>query len=298
MKYSELLNNRAQTSVLCIYDLATGKSEEIYRFSQVIEAPNWSRDGNSLYYNSGGQIYRFDIHEKVLCRINTGIADTCNNDHVPSPDGKRIAVSSGRNDDLNSYIFIVDLETGDVQEVIDQTYSYLHGWSPDGRRIVYCAGRDCGAPELEWDVYVANADGSNETRLTRCYGLNDGCEFAPDGARIWFNSVRSGRMQIWRMNPDGTDQTQMTFDETMNAWFPHVSPDGKKVVYVAYHQEDLRPGDHVPDKQVEIRMIPADGGEEITLFSLFGGQGTMNVNSWSPDSRQFAYVKYEDGSIR
>lgn len=293
MGYTDIFKNRAQISVLCSYDMESGAVEEIFRFPYVIEAPNWSRDGKYFYYNSYGKIYRFDIATKEFQEVNTGIADTCNNDHVPGPDGKKLAVSSGEKNDMNSYIFVVDLETGETEKVINQTFSYLHGWSPDGKKLVYCAGRNHGAPELEWDIYIANTDGSEETRLTRTYGLNDGSEFSPDGKKIWFNSVRSGRMQIWNMNPNGSEQTQMTFDDTMNAWFAHVSPDGKQVVYIAYHQEDLKIEEHVPDKEVEIRTIPAEGGKEKTLLKLFGGQGSMNVNSWSPDSKKFAFVKYE-----
>lgn len=117
--------------------------------------------------------------------------------------------------------------------------------------------------------------------------------YSNDGKTIWFNSVRSGQMQCYKMNADGSEQTQMTFADDMNSWFPHISPDGTKVVYIAYHKGDLFPGQHLPDLNVEIRMIPAEGGEEKTLVTLFGGQGSMNVNSWSPDSKKFAYVSYE-----
>ena len=292
-KFTDMFKDRAQTSILWIYDCETGEKKEVTRFDHVIEAPNWSKDGKALYYNSLGLINRLDLDTLVSEQVDTGKAIACNNDHVLAADGSGIAISSNDNGGFDSNIFIVRFSDHSVTKVIDKPLSFLHGWSPDGKKIAYCAARMCGTPDLEWDVYIADADGSNETRLTETYGLNDGPEFSPDGKQIWFNSVRTGRMQAWRMNADGSEQTQMTFDKTMNSWFPHISPDGTRVVYIAYHQEDLKAGDHVPDKNVEIRMIPATGGEEKTLVKFFGGQGSMNVNSWAPDSRRFAFVSYE-----
>jgi Tol biopolymer transport system component len=143
-----------------------------------------------------------------------------------------------------------------------------------------------------WDIYTCPAEGGDETRLTDAPGLNDGPEYSPDGKEIWFNSVRTGLMQVWKMNADGTEQTQMTFDGDWNAWFPHISPDHKKVVFLAYRKQDLQPDEHVADKHVEIRMIPAEGGTPVTLLKIFGGQGSINVNSWSPDSKKFAFISY------
>lgn len=283
---------RCQHSAIQIYDLRTGTTTLVKEFDTVVEAPNWGKDGK-LYYNSEGKLWTLDLATKEIIHIDTGEADTVNNDHVLGFDGKTIAFSSGVKGSWESRIFIKDLVTGEVRRVVDTVPSFLHGYSPDGTKLAYCAARYCGAPELEWDVYIANADGTGETRLTESYGLNDGPEFSPDGKEIWFNSVRSGRMQAYKMNIDGTNQTQMTFDKTMNAWFPHISPDGEKVVYIAYHQEDLGIGEHLPDKNVEIRLIlPGQSREEKTLIRFFGGQGSMNVNSWAPNSQQFAFVSY------
>lgn len=284
--YIEYCRNRAQTSVLQVYDLASGKAKALARFDRCIEAPNWTADGKYLIYNCFGEIFRYEIASGKSEKIATGIADTCNNDHVLQPGGSAIAVSSEA--DGGSRIFIVNPETGEAKTAVDKPMSYLHGWSPDGAMLAYCACRGG-----DWDIYTCPVTGGEEIRLTDAPGLNDGPEFAPDGKTIWFNSVRTGRMQVWRMNADGSRQTQMTFDPSMNAWFPHVSPDGRHVVYIAYHEGDLEPGQHLPDKHVEIRMIPYEGGEERTLLKLFGGQGTMNVNSWSPDGTKFAFVSYE-----
>ena len=153
--------------------------------------------------------------------------------------------------------------------------------------MAYCAAR-----KGNFDVYVIPAEGGEEQRLTTAEGLDDGPEYAPDGKHIWFNSVRSGLMQVWRMKAAGSEQTQMTFDETRNAWFPHVSPDGQQVVFITYYKGDLEPGQHLANKNVELRIMPATGGESRLLVKLFGGQGTINVNSWAPDSRRFAFVSY------
>lgn len=291
-KYSEYAADRAQKSILQIYDLETGRIVEVKRFDTVVEAPNWTKDGKFLVYNSEGQIYRICLETGEITGIETGIANTCNNDHVLAPDGSGIAVSSGRDDDMTSNIYIINYADNCVKHVVKKNLSYLHGWSPDGKNLAFCAGREYNGT-MEWDVYTVAVEGGEEKRLTDAPGLNDGPEYSSDGKQIWFNSVRSGLMQAYVMNADGSDQRQMTFEKDFNAWFPHISPDMKKVVYVAYHVGDLEPGEHLPDKNVEIKMIPAEGGTPTTLVQVFGGQGTMNVNSWSPDSKKFAFVSYE-----
>jgi len=284
---------RAQFSILQTYDIATAKTEVLKRFDHVIEAPNWTKDGKKLVYNGDGHIYFFDLETKESELIDTGIADSCNNDHVLSPDGSGVAVSSGRGEPgYASRIYTVNFGSGVAREITPISPSYLHGWSPDGKTFAYCAMRE-KENGIEADIYTCPVDGGEEVQLTFTHGLNDGPEYSPNGKHIWYNSVRSGLMQLWRMKADGSEQTQMTFDENANAWFAHVSPDGKTVVYIIYHKGDLEPGQHVPDKNVEIRSIPVEGGEEKTLISFFGGQGSINVNSWSPDSKKFAFVSYE-----
>lgn len=164
--------------------------------------------------------------------------------------------------------------------------SYLHSWSPDGRCLAYCAERNG-----QYDIYTISVDGGPETQLTNSPGLDDGPEYAPAGQHIWFNSVRSGLMQIWRMEVDGSNPVHMVVEDA-NCWFPHVSPDGQWVAYIAYNRNEVAPGDHPANKNVEIRLVPSDGGMSRTIVELFGGQGTMNVNSWSPDSRTLAFVSY------
>ena len=277
------------TSILEIYDLEKGESREVVRFDRLIEAPNWSRDGKSLFYNRRGELYRYDLEKGTEEKLDTGLCRNCNNDHVLSPDGRSIAISHSE-ESWMSRVYIVPIGGGEPRLVTENCPSFLHGWSPDGETLAYCAFRDM---EKGGDIYTIPVSGGEERQLTFTEGLNDGPEYSPDGKHIWFNSVRSGLMQAWRMNADGSEQTQMTFDEGWNTWFPHISPDGKKVVMIAYKKGDLKPGEHLPHKWVELRLMNADGSRLKTLLTLFGGQGTINVNSWAPDSKRFAYVRYE-----
>ncbi len=279
-------------SYLEIFDIESGTHQVIKEFPYTIEAPNWTPDGKWLVVNQGGKLFRIAPDGSTgLVEIPTGSITQCNNDHVITKDGKWIGLSS--NDPnargYNSYVFITPFDGGEPRKITLEGPSYLHGISPDGKTVAYCAFR---GPDQEQDVYIMPVKGGKETRLTDAPGLDDGPEFSPDGKYIWFNSVRTGRMQAWRMKSNGKEQTQMTFDEDMNSWFPHISPDGKKVVYLAYHDYEIDPGSHVANLNVQLRMIPAEGGEPKVLVEFFGGQGSLNVNSWSPDSKKFAYVSY------
>ncbi len=276
------------TSILEIVNIENGECTVVKEFPFLIEAPNWTSDGEWLIYNSKGKLYRISPDRPGEPEwIDTGYALNCNNDHVLSPDGKQIAISHGTKEDGQSRIYTLPLTGGIPQLITPMAPSYLHGWSPDGKYLAYCAER-----KGNYDIYTIPAVGGEEIRLTTAEGLDDGPEYSPCGTYIWFNSVRSGLMQIWRMKADGSEQTQMTFDETRNAWFPHISPDGKQVVFLTYYKGDLEPHEHLSNKNVELRLMPATGGQATTLRKLFGGQGTINVNSWSPDSKKIAFVSY------
>lgn len=273
-------------SMLETVDVATGERTVHKRFDSLIEAPNWLPDGNTLLYNAGGSLWLFDLASGESRKVDTGSAARCNNDHVLSPDGRQVGLSSA-GPEGRSLVYVAPLSGGELRLVTPVGPSYLHGWSPDGTTLAYCAERGG-----EFDIYTMPVEGGEETRLTDAPGLDDGPEYSPDGRYIWFNSVRSGLMQVWRMDAGGQDQTRMTWDEESNCWFPHLSPDGKQVVYIAYKKGDVAPGDHPPCKHVEIRLMDADGENTRTLVRLFGGQGTLNVNSWSPDGTQLAFVSY------
>ncbi len=273
-------------SILETMDVHTGQRTVLKEFDDVIEAPNWTSGGRHLIYNSLGRLYRYELASGTITAIDTGFAVNCNNDHVLSADQTRIAVSHHPEEDGKSRIYILPIEGGAPTLVTQQGPSYLHGWSPDGQTLAYCAERNG-----QYDVYTISVHGGPEAQLTNLPGLDDGPEYSPSGEHIWFNSTRTGLMQVWRMRPDGSEPTHMYRDEA-NSWFPHVSPDGQFVVYVAYGKGDVAPGEHPANKHVELRLASAHGGTSKSIAALFGGQGTMNVNSWAPDNRTIAFVSY------
>ena len=268
-------------SRLEVMSLASGAREVVYAAQEHFEAPNWSRDGRSLLFNQDGLLFELPIDTRAPRRLDTGSATRCNNDHGLSPDGRWLALSHAP--ERHSLVYVVPAGGGAPRQVTPLGPSYWHGWSPDGRTLAYCAERGG-----EFDVYTIPVEGGEETRLTTAPGLDDGPDYAPDG-RVWFNSVRTGVMKIWRMEPDGRDQTQMTHDDAWADWFPHPSPDGTRVVFLSY---DRSVEGHPPNKEVALRLMPIEGGEPVILARLFGGQGTINVPSWSPDSARFAFVSY------
>lgn len=277
---------RDSISILETVEVNTGVRSVLQEFDHVIEAPNWTRDGRYLAYNSRGRIYTYELSTGNVKPLEAGFAIDCNNDHVLSPDNRQIAISHFTYEDATSRIYILPIEGGSPTLVTEKGPSYLHGWSPDGKCLAYCAERDG-----QYDIYTISVEGGPETQLTNLPGLDDGPEYSPSGQHIWFNSVRSGLMQIWRMEVDGSNSVHM-IKEDANCWFPHVSPDGNWVAYIAYDKDEVPPGDHPANKNVEIRLIPFTGGTSRTIAKLFGGQGTMNVNSWAPDSRTLAFVSY------
>ena len=198
------------TSILETVEISTGIRTVLREFDHLIEAPNWLPDGKKLLYNAGGGLWLFDLATGESVRIGEGLADYCNNDHVLSPDGKFVGISQGAAGDWRSRIYVMPLSGRELRPVTEASPSYLHGWSPDGSTLAYCAERNG-----EFDIYTIPVEGGEERRLTDAPGLNDGPEYSPDGRQIWFNSVRTGLMQIWRRTPDGSVQTRVTFHEDL-----------------------------------------------------------------------------------
>jgi Tol biopolymer transport system component len=273
-------------SHLEILNTQTGLTRIIYSSPDCLEAPNWTPDGRSLIYNSKGRLYRIDLASGQVTPIDTGFANRNNNDHVLSFDGRMLGISHHHQELGGSCVYVLPTGGGTPRQVTTKAPSYLHGWSPDCRTLLYTGERG----DANYDIYSIGVEGGQETRLTTTPGLDDGSEFAPDGRTIYFNSVRSGRMQIWRMNPDGSDQRQVT-DDQWNNWFAHVSPDGKQIVILSYGQ-DVPASSHPYYKHVLLRQMPVVGGTPRVVAYLYGGQGTINVPSWSPDSRHLAYVSH------
>jgi len=273
-------------SNLEILEVASGNRDIIYQVPYSIQAPNWTPDGKNLIFNDAkGTLYHFDLNSKSSTPINTGTVTHNNNDHVLSFDGKMLGLSSWVSSLGGSIIYTVPVEGGVPKQITPKGPSYLHGWSPDGKDLVFCGERNG-----EFDVYKVPAAGGEEIRLTDTKGLDDGPEYTPDGKYIYFNSVRSGLMQIWRMKPDGSEQEQITNDD-YNNWFAHISPDGKWFVYLTFLKEETPPSIHPPYKHVYIRLLPIDGkGTPKVLAYFYGGQGSINTPSWSPDGKKIAFI--------
>ncbi len=250
------------------------------------EAPNWIPDGK-LLFNMEGSLYTIPVEGGTPEKLNTGFADKLNNDHGISFDGKKLAISHHRSGlpGGGSTVYVLPLTGGTPKLITEGTPSYFHGWSANNKEVYYVAQRDTPI----YNIYKHAVDGGSEVQLTfNKTGHVDGPEASPDGKYIYYNGSQSGTMQIWRMKPDGTGKEQMTFDE-YNDWFPHVSPDGKWIVFISFPVE-VAPADHPSYKRVMLRMMPASGGAPRVIAYLYGGQGTINVPSWSPDSKYIAFV--------
>lgn len=280
-------------STVEIYDITTGKREVVYSESAHFEAPNWSRNGNFLILNSGGKLFRLELDTKKKSFINTGFADRINNDHGISPDGSQLVISTSdmpkpgdeHNNWLTSKIYLLPAEGGVPQIVTNLAPSFWHGWSPDGQTLAYVASRKEG-----FDIYTIDINGGDEKRLTHEKGHKDGPDYSADGAYIYYNSVQSGSMEIWRMKTDGSQKVQLTNDRFSN-WFPHPSPNGEVLVYLSYLED--QGADHPAMKQVALKLFDIRTKTIKTLCKFTGGQGSINVPSWSPDGKKFAFVSYE-----
>lgn len=268
-----------------LMNMETYQRKVIFSAPNSLQAPNWTPDDKALIYNSEGLIYRFGLATGKTEVLNTDFVNRNNNDHVLSFDGKMLGLSSSSGEEeYGSLIYTVPVEGGTPKRITSVGPSYLHGWSPDRQWLAFTGGRD-GV----YNIFKIPSDGSGpEVKLTDEPTLDDGPEYSPDGKYIYFNSTRTGSMELWRMKPDGSGQEQLTDDDFQN-WFPHFSPDGNWIVFISYLPE-VAAAEHPFYKHVYLRKMPAGGGRPKVIAYLYGGQGTINVPSWSPDGKHIAFV--------
>ena len=273
-------------SNLEVMDVATGVRRVVHTSPISIQAPNWTTDGRTLIFNGSGKLWTFDLATSAVAELNTGSATRNNNDHVLSADGTMLGIShhsQAPGDNGRSVVAVLPVGGGEPRRVTPNAPSYLHGWSLDKQWLFYTGQRN-----NELDIYKIPVAGGDEIRLTTAEGVDDGSELTPDGEWLYFNSNRSGHMQIWRMKADGTSQQQITSDR-FNNWFPHIAPDGKSMVILSYG-EDVPSADHPFYKHVYLRQMALDGSNAKVIAYLYGGQGSINVPSWSPDGTRLAFV--------
>ena len=266
-----------------------GNRNVIYEKNGRFEAPNWMPDGKKLLFNMDGSLFTIPVTRGEIVKLNTGSADKINNDHGISFNGKLLAISNQKEGKTGggSAVYVLPLKGGDPKLITEDTPSYWHGWSPNNKEVVYVAQRN---GKNIYNIYKNSIKGGKEVALTNISPGEhvDGCEYSPDGKYIYYNGSHTGTMQLWRMKPDGSGREQLTFDEYYN-WFPHVSPDGKWIAFISFPPE-IEKNAHPSYKRVMLRLMPASGGEARVIAYLYGGQGTINVPSWSPDSKQIAFV--------
>jgi Tol biopolymer transport system component len=274
-------------SRLEVMEVETGHRKILYTSAHSIQAPNWTVDGKTLIYNTKGRLYNYHLATNTITPLNTDFATNNNNDHVLTFDGKLLGMSNHNPDDNRaSTIYYMPSDGSAVPKVVTKPgvgHSYLHGWSPDNKKMVFTGNR-----KGRYDIYTVDVATGAETQMTDQATLDDGPEYSPDGKYIFFNSTRTGKMKLWRMDADGDHQQQLTFDE-YNDWFPHISPDKKWILFISF-PKDIDPGTHPFYKHCLLRIMPYEGGTPSVLAYLYGGQGTINVPSWSPDSKKVAFV--------
>lgn len=285
-----------QRCQIWMHDTATASNSLLLETRDILlEAPNWTGQGDALVLNGAGVLWRLPVKAPALHPIVIDGVPPLNNDHVLDPDGQHIYLSAY--DDW--HLYRAPLAGGLAIRISGKEgpagmLHFLHGVSPDGKQLAFVGVQaeitSVNFTFLSAEICTMATDGTGYRAITQGSAPNDGPEYSPDGAWIYFNTETfTGHAQIARMRPDGSEPMRLTHAATVD-WFPHLSPDGSKAAYLAYP-----PGTrgHPADLPVEVMVVEGDDWAKPRVAArLFGGQGTINVNSWSPDSTRFAYVAY------
>jgi TolB protein len=280
-----------QRTEVWIVDVGGGVPELVYATDDVLlEAPNWAPDGGGLLLNGGGLLWRLDLPPEVaLTAVKIDNLPPINNDHVL--DSPRGLVYLSAND---GHLYVAPIEGGTATRVTHDSsrYHFLHGVSPDGTTLAF-VDLPRGNFSSPGRLALIPAAGGQTTYPDAGSRHIDGPEYSPDGLWIYLNTeefgVRPGHAQLARVPVGGGSLERLVATDTVD-WFPHLSPDGELATYISFPAGTLG---HPADLKVEVRVVRVgDWGSVLQSIPLFGGQGTINVNSWSPDGTQFAYVAY------
>jgi TolB protein len=286
-------------SRIFIYDMHDSRSHLVYTDDSIWEAPNWSPDGKYLISNHNGGIYKLVLKQDGTAtpeKLSIPAELSCNNDKALSPDGKKLAFSASSTTAKGSEVYLADSSGANAKQMTFESPSYFHGWSPDNKTLAFVAQRKGSG---QYDIYGMPVTGGSEVQLTSNIHQDDGPDYSPDGKWIYINSDRSGKQAVWRFPASGAGpndaKAQMVVSDMLEDWFPHVSPDGTKLVYIGYPSGT--PTHNPRDVHIALKLVAINHDKVATtqklLVEAMGGQGSMNVNSWAPDSMRFAYVTYE-----
>lgn len=294
-----------QRAELYVVDVETAETRLVHTSKKIpVESPTWARDGRSLVVGGDGTTYRValadgpDAGDRAdggggrggLTEIPLGGVPATTGAHVVSPDGGTLFVTAA-----DGHIYAAPAEGGMGRRVTNdhggRFEHVVHGVSPDGRVLSYIGVKTKKDGRVQTDVFTIPAAGGEDVRMTDDQIPDRGAEFSPDGAWVYFSSERAsdrpGHSQLFRMALDRVVCEQLTDDKRVN-WFPHPSPDGKRVAYLSYPK---RTKGNPADGEVIIRLLEPDGSKR-DLVPLVGGPGTLNAPCWSPDGTKLAYVAY------
>ena len=268
----------------------SGEQELVYSTRNILlEAPNWTLDGRALILNGDGGLWRLDLASGAIAEVPLDGVPELNNDHVLDPDGIGVFLSGD-----DGHIYRAPLAGGSATRITDHDGSrhFLHGVSPDGRRLAYVdiEGGDFSKPgRLRTIPAAGGASHDVEVGPGHC----DGPEYSPGGDWLYLNtesfSSVPGHAQLARIRPDGSGFERLLDSSTVD-WFPHLSPDGRLASYIRFPAGTQG---HPANLPIDVVLVStSDWTAPLHTWPVFGGQGTLNVNSWSPDSERFAYVAY------